>query len=88
MAIPMTSGRPEGALTFLVFGATGGTGKHFLAKVASEGHRIRALVRHPAKLSDPRPDLAVEVHTGSITDQGIDLERLCSGVGLRRGHAG
>lgn len=52
--------------TFLVFGATGGTGKHFIAQALQEGHRVRALVRTPAKLGDSQSNL--EVHQGSITD--------------------
>lgn len=54
--------------TFLVLGATGITGKHFVTKVLEEGHHVRALVRNPAKLpqavtENPR----VQVVTGSIT---------------------
>lgn len=52
--------------TFLVFGATGGTGKHFISRALEESHRVRALVRSPAKLSMQNPNLQVQQR--SITD--------------------
>jgi putative NADH-flavin reductase len=63
--------------TFLVFGATGQTGKHFTALVLDEGHLVRALVRDPGKLGSA--SASVEVHQGSITD-GPDLDGLVRGV--------
>ncbi len=63
--------------TFLVFGATGGTGKHFLSLALQEGHRVRALVRNPAKLAAVDPKL--EVQQGSITEVA-DLDELVGGV--------
>ncbi|MGY3051831.1 hypothetical protein ACVWYG_000018 [Pedobacter sp. UYEF25] len=35
--------------TFLVFGATGRTGQHFVSLALKEGHTVRALVRNPDK---------------------------------------
>ena len=64
-------------LTFLVFGATGGTGKHFVAKALEGGHRVRALVRDPTKLSASGPK--VDVHQGSITDVA-NVDDLVRGV--------
>ena len=66
-----------GQKTFLVFGATGQTGRHFTALALADGHRVRMLVRNPAKLAnvDPR----VEVTQGSITDSP-DLDRLVAGA--------
>jgi len=63
--------------TFLVFGATGQTGKHFTSLALKDGHRVRVLVRDPAKLDSTGPD--VEIHQGSITDVP-DLEGLVDGV--------
>ena len=63
--------------TFLVFGATGGTGKHFVARVLSDGHRVKALVRDPTRLSTSHPNL--EAHQGSIIDYQ-DLDSLVQGV--------
>ena len=63
--------------TFLVLGATGGTGRHFVAQVLGDGHRVRALARTPAKLA-PGGD-ALEVRQGSITD-AIDTDALVAGV--------
>lgn len=64
-------------LTILVFGATGGTGQHFVRLALQQGHRVRALVRNPSKLSVQDPKL--DVHTGSITNT-LDLDRLLEGT--------
>ena len=63
--------------TFLVLGATGGTGKHFVAQALADGHRVRALVRSPGKL--PPGGEKLEVRHGSITDT-IDTDELVAGV--------
>lgn len=52
--------------TFLVFGGTGGTGRHFVPLALSNGHRVKALARDPAKFTIT--DANLEVHQGSITD--------------------
>jgi len=62
--------------TFLVLGATGGTGKHFVSEVLADGHRVRALVRTPGKLA-AGPNLEI-VH-GSVTDP-LDTDALVAGV--------
>ena len=62
---------------FLVLGASGGTGKHFVAQALNEGHRVRALVRNPAKLSITNANL--EIRQGSITDD-LDTDSLVQGV--------
>ena len=64
-------------LLFLVLGATGGTGQHFVAQALREGHRVRALVRSPAKLSQAA---SVEVVVGSVTDLNVDTDALVAGV--------
>ena len=64
-------------LTFLVLGATGGTGRHFTAKALADGHRVRALVRTPGKLA--AQGALLEVRQGSITDP-IDTDALVTGV--------
>jgi uncharacterized protein YbjT (DUF2867 family) len=63
--------------TFLVFGATGGTGKHFVPLALKEGHKVRVLVRTPAKLAIQNTNL--QVQQGSITD-AVDLDELVDGV--------
>jgi putative NADH-flavin reductase len=63
--------------TFLVLGATGGTGKHFVAQALADGHRVRALVRSPAKLTEKRENL--DVRQGSVTDP-LDTDELVSDV--------
>ncbi|KAF2172625.1 hypothetical protein M409DRAFT_62387 [Zasmidium cellare ATCC 36951] len=56
--------------TFLVFGATGGTGRHFINLALEEGHRVKAIVRTPSKLASIRnPNL--QVIQGSITDDPL-----------------
>lgn len=66
--------------TFLVFGATGGTGRHFIDLALSEGHKIRAVVRTPSKLAHIRnPNL--QVIQGSITDSPfVHLEESIKGA--------
>lgn len=63
--------------TFLVFGASGQTGQHFVSLALREGHKVRALVRTPAKLVSERPEL--EIHQGSITDVS-NLDELVQGA--------
>ncbi len=63
--------------TFLVLGATGGTGKHFVYRALADGHKVRALVRTPAKL--PVGAEHLEVRPGSITD-ALDTDALVAGV--------
>jgi putative NADH-flavin reductase len=62
---------------FLVFGATGQTGQHFVSLALSGGHKVRALARNPAKLSYSNPNL--EVYQGSISDV-VTLDELVKGV--------
>ena len=56
---------------------TGGTGKHFVSQALKDGHRVRALVRNPAKVEISDPNL--EIHTGSITDIP-DISKLVQGT--------
>jgi putative NADH-flavin reductase len=63
--------------TFLVFGGTGRTGRHFVRLALGEGHRVRALVRDPGKATIDHPDL--NLVTGSITE-GPDLDSLVQDV--------
>lgn len=62
--------------TFLVFGGTGGTGKHFVAQALKEGHKVRVLARDPAKLALQHVNLLVR--KGSIMD-AVDLDALVQG---------
>ena len=62
--------------TFLVFGATGQTGRHFTSLVLKDGHRVKVLVRDPGKLGNVSSN--VEVHQGSVTDVP-DLDGLVEG---------
>jgi nucleoside-diphosphate-sugar epimerase len=63
--------------TFLVFGGTGQTGRHFVRLALEQGHRVRALARNPDKFAEQHQDLAVT--RGSITDHP-DLDALLPGV--------
>jgi len=66
-----------GQMTILLLGATGGTGKYFLAQALAGGHKVRALVRDPSKLSTSSDNL--DIRQGSLTDD-IDLGSLITGV--------
>lgn len=63
--------------TYLILGGTGQTGKHFIAMVLGEGHKVRALVRNPEKIEVQDPNL--EVVIGSIIDYQ-PLDELLRGV--------
>jgi hypothetical protein len=63
--------------TFLVFGATGRTGRHFVSLALKEGHKVRALVRNPEKIAVQSPNL--EIIKGSITDYE-KIDELVKGV--------
>lgn len=63
--------------TYLVFGATGQTGKHFTSIALENGARVRVLARNPGKLELTGPDL--DIRQGSITDEP-DLDGLVEGV--------
>ena len=62
---------------FLVFGATGRTGRHFVSLALQDGHQVRALARNPEKLGQQHPKL--EVHKGSISEE-VALDDLLKGV--------
>jgi NAD(P)-dependent dehydrogenase (short-subunit alcohol dehydrogenase family) len=63
--------------TYLVFGGTGRTGRHFIAIALNEGHKVKALVRNPEKIAIR--DSNLELVNGSIIDfEPIDA--LLSGV--------
>ena len=66
------------ASVFLVLGATGGTGRHFVSQVLADGHKVRALVRSPQKLRHEAAD-NFDIRQGSITDP-IDTGELVAGV--------
>jgi len=65
--------------TFLVLGATGGTGKHFVSLALADGHKVRALVRIPSKLPSDKAS-QIEVVQGSITDATLDTDALVTGI--------
>lgn len=59
--------------TFLVLGATGRTGKHFVTLALEQGHIVKAIVRDPAKMKQQHTHM--DVIRGSITsvdDSDID----------------
>ena len=45
--------------TLALLGATGKTGRHFLADALDEGYQVKALVRDPAALTDETPNLTI-----------------------------
>jgi uncharacterized protein YbjT (DUF2867 family) len=72
---PTTDPRPV-----LVLGATGYIGRRLVTELATAGHRVRALVRNPAKLDAERWAGAVEVVRGDVLDPG-SLRAAFEGVG-------
>ena len=63
--------------TFLVFGATGRTGRHFVFIALNNGHKVIALVRNSEKFEKQNPGL--ELVKGSITDYH-EIDELLKGV--------
>ncbi|EHQ24835.1 NAD(P)-dependent oxidoreductase [Mucilaginibacter paludis] len=63
--------------TYLVFGATGRTGRHFVSIALNEGHKVTALVRNPEKVDTKNSDL--KLIKGSVLDYQ-DFDKLLSGV--------
>lgn len=64
-------------MIFLVFGASGQTGRHFVDLALREGHSVRALARNPEKVALDHPNLTVQ--PGSISDP-TDWENLVPGT--------
>ncbi|MFG3281745.1 SDR family oxidoreductase [Streptomyces sp. NPDC048111] len=65
-------------MVVLVAGATGYVGSRIVRELAARGHRVRALVRDPAKLAPVR-HLVAEVHRADATDARA-LAGCCDGV--------
>ena len=63
--------------TFLVFGATGRTGQHFVSIALAEGHQVIALVRNPEKIETQNSNL--KLIQGSVTDYNA-MDELLHGV--------
>ena len=63
--------------TFLVFGATGRTGRHFISIALNKGHNVIALVRNPEKVAIQNPNL--KLIKGSIADYHA-IDELLNGV--------
>jgi len=72
----------EPSSTLLVLGATGRTGRHLVSLALERGHRVRAVVRDPARLALRLPELArhpdLAVHRASVPDVP-DLDDLVAG---------
>ena len=64
-------------LTFLVFGATGQTGQHFISIALKKGHKVKALVRDLKKIALAHENL--ELQQGSILDYK-NFDELVSGA--------
>ncbi len=63
--------------TFLVFGATGRTGRHFISIALNEGHQVIALIRNPEKIDIQNSNL--KLIKGSIADY-YAIDELLKGV--------
>jgi hypothetical protein len=63
--------------TYLVFGGTGRTGKHFIEHILEEGHQVRALVRSLEKMTIQHPNL--KLIKGSVANYR-SMDDLLEGV--------
>ena len=76
-------------MKLVIFGATGGTGKHLVRKALDAGHLVTAYVRNPDKLDVAHENLTVV--KGEITDQDAvsaaiaGADAVLSGLGATRG---
>lgn len=59
--------RKRHAMKFLVLGATGRTGVHFVRKALDQGHQVTALVRTADATVDPR----AQIISGDVTDAAV-----------------
>ena len=71
---------PTGSRPVLVLGATGYIGRRLVSELVDGGHRVRALVRNPAKLDAEEWSGAVEVVRGDVLDPA-SLGAAFEGVG-------
>jgi len=56
----------QSLMRIALFGATGGTGTEVLEQALAQGHRVRALVRDPAKLTEREGLILIQ---GDVLDQ-------------------
>ncbi|MFC5667298.1 NAD(P)-dependent oxidoreductase [Kitasatospora misakiensis] len=76
-------------MNIVVFGATGGTGRHFLELAAAAGHSTVAFARDPLALADARPGT---IRQGDVLDpdavaravEGADAVVSALGIGYSR----
>jgi hypothetical protein len=95
-----TSSAATGSRRVLVFGASGGVGRHVVEQALARGHEVRAVVRSPGKLSlsDPKLtivaaelserqaiDAAVRGAESVISALGPSLDRRATGMPLVQG---
>ncbi len=62
----MTITKAEISQNLIIFGATGGTGRHLVEQALEAGHHVSAFVRDPARLDMEHPRLRVVV--GDVLD--------------------
>jgi len=55
-------------MNLLIFGASGGTGRHLVEQAFAQGHGVTAFVRDPARLPISHPDL--RIIRGDVSDAG------------------
>jgi uncharacterized protein YbjT (DUF2867 family) len=77
------------AMRLLVFGATGGTGRHIVRLALEQGHQVTAFARHPDAVTPRHASLAV--FAGDVIDAGVVSEAVSahevviSALGTREG---
>lgn len=77
---------PDTALTIVIFGASGATGKAAIAAARNRGHRVRAVDHHPPE--EPADDPMITHMQGDVLNddlsdhvRGADAVLSCLGVG-------
>lgn len=74
-------------MNLLVLGATGATGKHLVTHALAAGHRVRAIVRDPAKVAASGANLEVRkgdvTSVADLTDALRGIDAVVSAIGPR-----
>ncbi len=72
-------------MKILIFGATGGTGRHLVEQALTKSHEVTAFVRNPAKLSLNHKNLKITqgdvLHYPTVEPAVADQQAILSTLG-------
>lgn len=75
-------------MNLVIFGATGGTGRHLVRQALEQGHHVRAFVRNPNAITDPHERLAIVqgdiLDAASVQAAIAGQDAVLSALGTRR----